>query len=172
MRTLGTHPRRIDRLPHTILSALPGERIIHTSQLATITENCVVVPDHDRHSKSVLSAACIFRIETEKRAHPSLPAIAAGCFLIAAGAQSSKEGGGAGPYIAVLGLIAMTSYFVTRRAMVKFVLASEIIKTGFGSARDAAKVVSAVKSIQSERPGRAGMNSSCSWMRVYLAMLL
>ncbi len=172
MRTLGTHPQHIERLPHTILSAMTGERVVHTSQLATITDNCVVVPDRDRHSKSVLSAECIFRIETEKRTHPSLPVIAAGCFLIAAGAQSSKEGGGTGPYIAVLGLIAMTSYFVTRRAMVKFVLASDIVKTGFGSARDAAKVVSAVKSIQSERPDRVGMNSSYSWMRVYLAMLL
>jgi hypothetical protein len=120
----------------------------------------------------VLSAGCIFRIETEKTANRSLPVIAAGCFLIAAAAQCSKDGGGAGPYIALLGLTAMAGYFSTRRALVKFVLASEIVKTGFGSVRDAARVVSAVKSIQSERPDRADMNRSRAWMRVYLTMLL
>lgn len=172
MRTLGTHPQFVESRPNPILSALPGQRAIYTNELATITEDCVVVPDKERHSKAVLSAGCIYRVETEKKTTASLVVIAAGCFLIAAAAQCSKDGGGAGPYIALVGLIAMALYYSTRRALVKFVLASEIVKTGFGSVRDAAKVVSAVKSIQSERQDRANIDFGYAWMRVYLTMLL
>jgi hypothetical protein len=156
----------------TILSAL-SERVLHHSSLATVTDNWIVVRDYSACSRSLLSIDSLFAVKTSKTLHVVYLAWAAGCFLLAVAAGCSKEASDAAIPFALVGLTLLAAAQVKRRASISFVLESEVVHTSFGSLREAATLVAAVRFVQEGRLyGRDPAYSQLVWVRAYLALLV
>jgi hypothetical protein len=156
----------------TILSAL-SERVLHHNSLATVTDNWIVVRDAASHSQSLVSIDSLSSVRTTKTIHLTYLALAAGCLLIAIAAEFSKEAGGATIPFALVGLALLTGAQVTRRASVLFVLESGVVETSFGTLRQAATLVAAVRFAQEGKlRGYQPTYSQFLWVRVYLALLV
>ena len=82
-------------MKNPIVSALSGERILHSNALATVTEHCIVVAAPDGHAQTVLPLVRVTQMKVVKTTHPAFLVIAAGLGLIAAAAQISADGEGA-----------------------------------------------------------------------------
>jgi len=155
----------------TILSAL-SETVLHHNALGTVTDNWIVVRDAKSHSQSVVSIDSLLNIQTSKTLHLIYLACAAGCLLIAVATEYSREAFVAIPF-AMVGLTLLTSAQVTRRASISFVLQSDVVKTSFGTLREAATLVAAVRFVQEGKlSGRRPAYSQFLWVRAYLALLV
>ena len=92
---------------------------------------------------------------------------------MALAAEHSKEAYGATIPFALIGLALLAIAQFTRRAAVLFVLESEVVETPFGSLREAATLVAAVRFVR--EGGVRGQQTGYSqflWVRVYLALLV
>jgi hypothetical protein len=147
----------------TILSALSGEQVLHSNSLATVTDNWIVTRDCLTNSQSLISIKSLSWIKTAKTINLPYLASSAGTLLIAAAAQFSKEECGAALPIALAGLALFGGALVARQTSIVFMVDSEVVRTGFGTMREAATVVAAVKSAQSDR---------YSWVRAYIGLLV
>jgi hypothetical protein len=156
----------------TILSAL-SERVLHHNGLATVTDNWIVVRDAQSRSQSVLSIDSLSAVKTSKTFHLIYLAWAAGCLLIAVATECSKEASRATLPFALVGLALLTAAQVTRRAAISFVLKADVVQTPFGTLREAATLVAAVRFVQEGKLyGREPAYSQVLWVRAYLALLV
>jgi hypothetical protein len=72
-----------------------------------------------------------------------------------------------------MGLTLLAIAQFTRRASVLFVLESEVVETSFGSLREAATLVAAVRFVRAGGGrGQQPAYSQFLWVRVYLALLV
>jgi hypothetical protein len=156
----------------TILSAL-SERVLHHNSLATVTDNWIVVRDTAAQSQSLVLIDDLTGVRTSKTLHLIYLAWAAGCLLMAMAAEHSKEASGATIPFALIGLTLLVTAQFTRRAAVLFVLDSEVVETSFGSLREAATLVAAVRFVREGGiRGEQHAFSQFLWVRVYLALLV
>jgi len=92
---------------------------------------------------------------------------------MAVAAEHSKEACGATIPFALIGLTLLATAQFTRRAAVLFVLESEVVETSFGTLREAATLVAAVRFVREGRIGdQQPAYSQFLWVRVYLALLV
>lgn len=129
-----------------ILTALSDERVLFENPLASVTEHCVVVWTAEQHAHILLPLSRISSLKKVQTSSPAFLAIAVGLFLIAAGAQASKDGGGAAVPAALFGISSLIAYLVSRRAAVAFIVDGERTETVFGGLRQASALVSAIQS--------------------------
>lgn len=139
-------------MPDTLIAALSGEEVLHSSSLATVATSCVVIRTATARSRTIVSLARISRLETIKTTYPALLAIAAGLFLMAAAAYYSKDGGAAQFPLGALGLFFVVAYFVSRKACVVFWMGYESVQTVNGGLRDAATLIREVRAAQANLP--------------------
>lgn len=133
-----------------IVSALAGTEILHSNLLATVTRNCVIIPNPQGHAQAIISLSRIISVRRIKSTYPGLLVIAGGLGLIAAGAACSKDGHGAALPIALLGLGFAIAYIGTRRGSVALVInlgvrRREVLETASRSLREAAAIIQAIE---------------------------
>lgn len=133
-------------MANTALDALAGEEILESNSLGTVMRQCVVLSGVGNQTETVVSLSVISSVKSIKTTYPGLLVIAASAFLIAAAAASSKQGGGAAGPIAILGLLFVIAYWLTRRASVAITVGGERTETVQGSPREAAAFMAALQS--------------------------
>jgi hypothetical protein len=156
----------------TILSSL-SETVLHHNALATVTDSWIVVRDERAHSQSLVLIDSLSKIRALKTLHLAYLTWAAGCILVSIASQYSNDACGLAIPFAMAGFSLLAAARVTRRASISFVLESEVVNTSFGTLREAATLVAAVKFVQEgKRRGRRPSYSQLVWVRAYLALLL
>jgi hypothetical protein len=156
----------------TILSSL-GERILHRNSLATITDNWIVVRGARSRTQFVVLIDSVAAVKTFKTTQLHCLACALGCLLMAIATVCSKEADGATMPFALIGMALLTGAQVTRQASIAFVLETDVIHTEYGTLREAAALVAAIRSAPDRR--RRGDQTAfdfVSWVRAYMAMLV
>jgi hypothetical protein len=133
-------------MANTALDALAGEEILESNSLGAVMRHCVVLKGLGSQTESVISLAVISSVKSIRTTYPGLLVIAASAFLIAAAAASSKQGGGAAGPIAILGLLFVVAYWLSRRASVVITVGAERTETAPGSPREARAFIAAVQS--------------------------
>ena len=92
---------------------------------------------------------------------------------MAVGAEHSKKACGATIPLALIGLTLLATAQFSRRAAVLFVLESGVVETCFGTLREAATLVAAVRFVREGGiRGQQPAYSQFLWVRVYLALLM
>jgi hypothetical protein len=145
----GANPIGEAGMANRIVDALSGEVVFYSNSLATVTRNTVVLRDAEARSQIILSLSRITQVKKITTTYPFLLVIATASLVIAAAAASSREGGGAGIPFAVLGILLLAGYFLSRRGSVLFVAGSEILETIAGTPAEAAGLIAAIASAQS-----------------------
>ena len=85
----------------------------------------------------------------------------------------SKEADGATLPFALVGLILLTGAQVTRQAALAFKVDDDMIHTAYGTLREAATLVAAIRSAQdARRRGDQVTGDFFSWVRAYIALLV
>lgn len=136
---------------NTILEALPGERVVQSNALATVTTNCLIIRSSKKHSQTIIPIVHLAGIRTARTTYPGLLVICAACWLIAAGAYCLKQDGGAAAPAGVLGLLFLLAYLAYRRVAVSFVTRSDETVTRDGTPAEAAALLKAVRSVQATK---------------------
>jgi hypothetical protein len=144
----GANPIGEAGMANRIVDALSGEVVFYSNSLATVTRNSVVLRDAEARSQTILSLSRITQVKKITTTYPFLLVIATASLVIAAAAASSREGGGAGIPFAVLGILLLAGYFLSRRGSVLFVAGSEILETVAGTPAEAAALIAAIASVQ------------------------
>ena len=132
-----------------LVAALSGEEVLKSNPLAVVTNSWIIVRPARGRARVMIGLSTVTGVQRVRTTHPAFFVIASGFFLIAAGAYYSKDNTAALP-IAVLGLLFLGAYFVTRRASVVFTAGWEVTETGLGSLRDSSELVKAVRSAQKQ----------------------
>ncbi len=138
-----------------ILEALPGDRILQSNALATVTTNCLIIRSSEDHSQTIIPIAHLASIGTAKTTYPGLLVVSAASFLIAAGAYCSKQEGEAAIPAALLGLLFLLAYLAHRKVAVSFTTQSDKTITNEGSTREAAALIKTIRSVQAATAERA-----------------
>lgn len=134
-----------------IVSALSDTEIVHSNLLATITRNCVIIPNPEGHAQTIISLSQIVSVRRIKSTYPGLLVIAGALGLIAAAAACSREGHGAALPIGLLGLGFAVGYIGTRRGSVAIVVGfdkREVVETPRASVKEAAATGAAIESVR------------------------
>jgi len=157
----------------TTLFALSGERVLHSSSLATVINNWIVMR-HGGTAQSLISIASLSRFRTIKRTTSFVyPAFAAGCFLIAVATAFSQQSDGATLPFSLVSLVLLVGARVTRQASIAIIVGSEVVQTGFGGLHEAASLVTAIRSARGGLShGEQPKFHNHSWMRNYIALLV
>lgn len=134
----------------TILDALPGDRIVQSNALATVTTHCLIVRSSEKHSQTIIPIVHLYGVSTIKTTYPGLLVVSTACFLIAAAADCSKQDGGATLPAAILGVLFLLAYLAYRRVTVSFTTHGDRTVTAEGSPGEAAALIKAVRSRQSK----------------------
>lgn len=145
-------------MANEIVSALSDDEIIHANLLATVTRNCVIIPNPGGHAQTIIAISRISRVRSVRSSYPGLAVIAGALALIASAAAYSKEGHGAALPIALLGVGFAIAYIGTRRGSVSLVIGSEqteVVETASGSLREAAAIARAVEEVRSRQHSEA-----------------
>jgi hypothetical protein len=154
-----------------ILSALVDEQVLHSNSLATVTKRWIVLGCYGA-TQSLISIAKVARLRTVRRTtNFAYPAFASGSLLITLATEFSKHLDGATLPFALVSLALLAGAQASRQASIAFVLDSEVVQTGFGTLREAASLVAAIRSAQAgisrrEQPTECG---HYSWLRAYIA---
>jgi hypothetical protein len=134
----------------TILEALPGDRVVQSNALATVTTNCLIIRSSEQHLQTIIPIVHLSRIKTAKTTYPGLLVIGAACLLISAAAYSSSQEGGAALPAGILGIFFVIVYLAHRRVAVSFVTRSDETVTSDGSTGEAAALIEDVRSVQAK----------------------
>ena len=129
---------------------LAGQQVRYSNSLATVTEHWVVIRDSDHQSHTIVPLTSVSSVTVVKTTHRPLIVLASASFIIAAAAQYSKEGGGAGIPCALIGVGFVIAYLASRRAFVALVGDSESTSTAFGTVAQAAKLTTAIRSAREQ----------------------
>jgi len=128
-----------------ILEALPGERIVQSNSVATVTTNCLIVENADGKSRTIIPIGDVAEMKRHNTTYPGLLVIAAGLFLLCAACFCSKQGGNdAAIPMGVLGLLFVLGYIGYRKASLIFVGHSGYTFTPEGNPAEASKILKAV----------------------------
>ena len=147
--------------------------MLHSNSLATVTDNWIVVRDCATQSQSLISVSSISRVKTRKTIHVMYLTCAVACWLLAVAAGYSKEPYGAPIPFGFLGLAWFAAGQVSRLASLTFVMESDAVNTTFGSLREAAALVAAIRSAQeSTSPTKQAGYARYSWVRAYIALFV
>jgi len=133
-----------------IMAALPGERVIQSSPLATVTTHCVIVRNPDNRSRTIVPLRYLAKIKTSKTTYPGLLVIAAALFVLAAAAYYSKQDVTAAIPMAILGSLFLLAYMAYRKASIAFVSGGGSTSTTEGNLAEVALVVGAVTAAQAD----------------------
>lgn len=135
-----------------IVSALSDTEIVHSNLLATVTRNCVIIPNREGHAQTITSLSRIVAVRRIKSTYPGLVVIAGGIGIIAAAAACSKDGHGAAIPIALLSLGFAIAYLGTRRGSVSIVTGygrqRDVLETPAGSLREANAIAEAIEALR------------------------
>jgi hypothetical protein len=126
-----------------------GHQVLHFNSLAVITDQWAVIRDLNQKSYTIVPLASVTDLQIVKVCHLPLVVFAVASFVVAAAAHCSKQGGGADLPCGVIGIIFVIAFAASRRASVIFEINSESTRTAFGTVREAAKLIAAVRSIMS-----------------------
>jgi hypothetical protein len=74
-----------------------------------------MIRDHGQQSHTIVPLACVSNFTIVKAAHIPLVVLASGFFIVAAAAQCSREGGGAGIPCALIGV----AFFCVQRVQAR-----------------------------------------------------
>jgi len=129
----------------TLLAALLGEKIVHTSSVATVTTNCIVVKTFLGRQTYVLSLSRLGGIKKVTTTYPGLLVISMGLEVVAAGDYCSPHCERAYAVIGIVGLAFLAAYFWTRRAALLFLCEPEPILTTQGRLREIAALIRALQ---------------------------
>lgn len=135
---------------NTLIDALSDDEIVYANPLATVTRNWIVIPQSSGHSHTLLALARVTEVRAVKISYPGLLVVASGLFVLAAAALSSKQGGGAGIPIALVGAVSAIAYKLTHRAWVAFIIGSSVAETGPGSHEQADELAAEVQFAQAD----------------------
>lgn len=133
-------------MANTALDALAGEEILESNSLGTVMNHCVLLRANNTQSEAVISLDVVSSVKKIKTTYPGLLVIACSAFLIAAAAVTSKQGGGAAAPVALMGLLFVIAYWLSRKASVALVVGPDVTETIQGSVSEASAFVAAVRS--------------------------
>ena len=139
---------KVNPTTEIILEALPSDRVVQSSALATVTSSCVIVRRGEQRAQTVVPIVHICDIRKIKTTVPALLVISAGSFLICAAAYCSKQGSGAVFPSAILGAFFLMAYFANRRVAVLLVTESGETATEDGSPGEASRLVKTISSLR------------------------
>ena len=128
-----------------IIANLPAGEIVHSSRLATITRDIVIVRNTGAATHTILSLTAVSGLKRIKKTHPVLLVAASALMLLAAAAFTAKQGNNVVAPFALLSLAFVAGYFLSRRAAVAFMLGSEATETAEGTLREASALLVAVQ---------------------------
>jgi hypothetical protein len=135
----------------TAASRIPvRSQTLHLNPLGTVTADYVVIRDFDQHSHTIVALESISNITTVKTVRMPLMVFASASFIIAAAAQCSRDGGGAATPCALIGIVFLLAYLMSRRASVILSLECDALGTAFGTLGDAAKLRAAIHSAREQ----------------------
>jgi hypothetical protein len=135
-------------MAHALLDALPDEQVLQANSLATVTRQSVLLREADGQSHAILPLDRIEHVQNLKTTYPGLLVIASALALLAAAAQSSKEGHGAAIPLGIIAIVFLLLYINSRKASVLFRVEGERFETIQGTLRDAAAITEAIKEAQ------------------------
>ena len=135
-----------------ILASLPAEEVVHSSRLATMTRDIVVVRNPDPATHTILSLAAVSSLKRTKKTHPVLLVVASALMLLAGAASTAKQGNNVVAPFAGLSLAFVAGYFLSRRAAVAFMIASETTETVEGTLSEVAALIAAVQRAATDQP--------------------
>ncbi len=144
---------------------------MQSNSLATVTDNWIVVRQAGVRTQSLISIASLSAVKTSKTIQLNHLAFSAGCLLMAIATQCSKEAYGATLPFALVGLALLAAAQLTRQASIAFVVDADVVHTPFGTLREAATLVAAVRFIR-EGGRRQPAFPRVLWLRSYLALLV
>lgn len=125
------------------------------------------------NTQSLVAIASLSNVKICKTIHLMYLAFSAGCMLMAVATECSKEAAGATLPFAAVGLALLGCAQFTRQASIAFMVDSDAIHTPFGSLREAATLVAAVRFVQEGiRRGRQPAYPRFLLVRAYLALLV
>lgn len=134
-----------------ILDALSDEEIVYSNPLATITTNWIVIPDSANRSRTILSIHRLSEVQAVTVTYPALLVIAGGLLVLAAASLSSKQGSAAAAIpIALIALVLLLAYLVSRQAWVEFTVGERISRTSGGTRPQAEELALAVERAQAD----------------------
>lgn len=140
-------------------AVLVGQQVRYSNSLATVTEHWVVIRDSGHQSHTIVPLASVSGVTVVKVANRRLVVFASGSLIVAAAAQYSKEGGGAGIPCALIGVGFLIAYLASRRAFVALDVDSEPANTAFGTVAEAAKLATAIR-LAREQPDLSQIRSN------------
>ena len=140
----------------TIIAAAPGEEVVESNALATVTTNCLVIRNPDGKSQTIILLSRLSQIRKATTIYPGLLVVAVGLGIISAACMCSKQGHGAAVPTAGLALLFFLGYLAHRRASIAFSTGSGAAITPDGAVSEADAVIKAVqqacKSTESVQP--------------------
>lgn len=129
----------------TLLAALVGEKIVHSSSFATLTTNCIVIKTFLGRETYILPLSRLGGIKKITTTYPGLLVISLGLEVVSAGDYCSPHCEKAYAALGVVGLVFLAAYFCTRRAALLFLCGPETILTTQGKLRDVASLISVLQ---------------------------
>jgi hypothetical protein len=130
----------------TASSPIPvGPLVLRANPLGTVAADYVVIRDLHQRSYTIVALASISNITTVKAVRMPLIVFASASFVIAAAAQCSRDGGGAGIPCALIGVVFFIAYLMSRRASLILDVEPEPLCTALGTLSQAAKLTAAIR---------------------------
>ena len=142
------------QVAETILEALPGDCVLESNALATVTTNCLIVRSAEEKAQTIIPIVHLSSIRTAKTTYPGLLVVSAACLLISAASYCSKQESGAALPAGLLGVFFYLAYVGYRRMAVVFITKTDRTVTGEGSTGEAKALIKAVLSVQEAKAAR------------------
>lgn len=137
-------------MANALLDALPDEQVLQANSLATVTRHCVILRGSNGQSHAMIPIARVEQTQTLKTTFPGLLVIATALGLLAAAAQFSKDGHGAGIPMGIIAAVFVLLYINSRKASVLFRVDGERFETIQGTIREARTLTNALQEAQSK----------------------
>jgi hypothetical protein len=123
-----------------ILEALPGEQVLQSNAVATVTTNCLIVENRDHTSRTIIPITDIADVKRSETTYPGLLVVAAAFFLLCAACFCSKQGPGTAVPLGTLGLLFVLGYLGYRKASLTFIDRTGFTPTPEGNPSEAASI--------------------------------
>lgn len=133
-----------------MIDAVSDEEILYSNSLGAVTRNWIIIPDSSGRSRTMIPISLLSQFTANKVSYPGLLVVAAGLLVLAAASFSSKEGSGAGIPIALVAIVSLIAYRISRKASVAFTTGSAVTNTIAGSHNDADGLALAVELAQAD----------------------
>lgn len=132
-------------LTGTVAAAISDEQILKPNRIAWVTQHFLILRNAERQNHTIIPLVSLMGIDLVKTPYSGLLAIAAGVFIIAAAAFTSKQGDGAAVPCALLGAFLIAVYFGSRRANITFKLDTGATETTCGTLGEATALIQLIE---------------------------